>query len=101
MAVKAGMKRLKEFDYLTELSEEAHEALDIPEDAEVLNITDHFREGGPIVVLYTRKTSAEQRAKNRERLQAAIDDAIDDIAERCERDYEYFAALKEKYGITN
>ncbi|MBE6733378.1 MAG: hypothetical protein E7561_05210 [Ruminococcaceae bacterium] len=101
MAVEKGMKRLKEFDYLTELSETARQALDIPEDAEVVNITDKFREGGPIVVSYTRKTDAEQRTKNRADLQRAIDYAFDDIIARCEKDAEYFAALKARLGIVS
>lgn len=101
MAVKAGMKRLEEFDYLTELSDEARAALDIPEDAEVLNITDHFREGGAIVVSYTRKRSETELEKNRQKLQSTIDSVFDDIEERCNRDPEYFAALKKKLGITD
>lgn len=100
MAVQPGMKRLKEFDYLTELSEEARQALDIPEDAEVVNITDKWREDGPIVVSYTRKTSDEQRAENRRRLQSAIDRAFEAIEERCRRDPEYLAALEKNLGIT-
>lgn len=99
MAVEKGMKRLKDFDYLTELSETARQALDIPEDAEVVNITDKFREGGPIVISYTRKTDEEQRIKNRTNLQRAIDGAFDDIIARCEKDAEYFAALKVRLGI--
>ena len=101
MAVEKGMKRLKEFDYLTELSENARQALDIPEDAEVVNITDKFREGGPIVVSYTRKTSEEQLIKNRADLQRAIDGAFEDIIARCNNDADYFAALKERLGIVN
>ena len=100
MAIKPGYKRLKEFDYLTELSEEAREALDIPEDAEVVNITDRFREGGPIVVSYTRRASDEERQKNRERLQSAIDSAFDDIIARCENDPIFFEGLKQRLGIT-
>lgn len=99
MAIRPGYRRLKEFDYLTELSEEARESLDIPEDAEVVNITDRFREGGPIVVSYTRKTTEEQRQKNRERLQVAIDDAFDAIIERCNNDAEYYENLKKELGI--
>lgn len=99
MAIKPGYKRLKEFDYLTELSEEAREALDIPEDAEVVNITDRFREGGPIVVSYTRRASDEERQKNRKRLQSAIDSAFDDIVARCENDDAYYESLKRKLGI--
>lgn len=100
MAVQPGMRRLKEFDYLTELSKEARQALDIPEDAEVVKITDHWKEDGPIVISYTRKTGPEQRAENRRRLQNAIDKAIYAIEERCRNDPEYFAALKEKYNVT-
>ena len=100
MAVQPGMRRLKEFDYLTELSEEARQALDIPEDAEVVNITDQWKEDGPIVISYTRKTSPEQRAENKRRLQCAIDKAIYAIEERCRNDPEYFATLKESLGIT-
>lgn len=99
MAIKPGYKRLKEFDYLTELSEEARASLDIPEDAEVVNITDRFREGGPIVVSWRIPTTEEQRQKNRERLQAAIDSAFDDIIARCENDREYYEDLKKKLGI--
>lgn len=100
MSVQPGMRRLKEFDYLTELSEEARQALDIPEDAEVVNITDHWREGGPIVVSSTRKTSPEQRAENRRRLQCAIDKAIYAIEERCRNDPEYLSKLEKSLGIT-
>lgn len=99
MAVKQGMKRIKEFDYLTELSEMAREALDIPEDAEIVNITDQFRKGGPIVVSYTKKTSEVQRQENRHKLQNAIDSALDDIVDRCQRDAEFYADLKQKLGI--
>lgn len=101
MAIRPGYKRLKEFDYLTELSEAARESLDIPEDAEVVNITDEFRNGGPIVVSYTRKTTEEQRQKNRDRLQAAIDSAFDDIIARCQNDAEYYINLKKRLGIAN
>lgn len=101
MAIRPGYKRLKEFDYLTELSEAARESLDIPEDAEVVNITDEFRNGGPIVVSYTRKTTDEQRQKNRDRLQAAIDSAFDDIIARCQNDAEYYINLKKRLGIAN
>ncbi len=101
MAVKSGMKRLKEFDYLTELSEKAREALDIPEDAEVVNITDRFREGGPIVVSYTRKVSEEVRLHNRRRLQDAVDSAFDAIIKRCQNDAEYYTALKLRLGVTD
>jgi hypothetical protein len=79
MAVKTGYKRLKEFDYLTELSEEARAALDIPADANVINITDKFREGGPIVISYSRPTSEAERQENRRRLQYAIDEALDNL----------------------
>lgn len=82
MAVKSGYKRLKEFDYLTELSERAKEALEIPEDAKVINITDKFREGGPIVISYSRPTSDAERRENRRRLQYAIDDAFDAVLHR-------------------
>lgn len=99
MAIKPGYKRLKEFDYLTELSEEARASLDIPEDAEVVNITDRFREGGPIVVSYTRKTTEEQRQENHRRLQDAIDSAFDAIIERCNDDREYYENLKQQLGI--
>lgn len=101
MAVQPGMKRLKEFDYLTELSEEARQALDIPEDSEVVNITDHWREGGPIVISHMKKVTDEQRAENRRRLQNAIDKAFDAIIERCQNDPEYFAELKKNLGITD
>ncbi len=101
MAIKPGYKRLKEFDYLTELSEKAREALDIPEDAEVVNITDNFRQGGPIVVSYTRKTTDAQREHNRKRLQYAIDSAFDDIIERCEKDPIFFEGLKQRLGIVS
>lgn len=99
MAIRPGYKRLKEFDYLTELSEAARESLDIPEDAEVVNITDHFREGGPIVVSYTRRGTEEQRQENRRRLQNAIDSAFDDIIARCQNDKEYYESLKRKLRI--
>ncbi len=99
MAIKPGYKRLKEFDYLTELSEEARASLDIPEDAEVVNITDRFREGGPIVVSYTRKTSEAQRQENHRKLQDAIDSAFDAIIERCNNDDAYYESLKRKLGI--
>ena len=82
MAVKSGYKRLNEFDYLAELSERAREALDIPEDAEVINITDKFRDGGPIVISYSRATTEAERQENRRRLQYAIDGALDEISHR-------------------
>lgn len=100
MAIKPGYKRLKEFDYLTELSEEARASLDIPENAEVVNITDKFREGGPIVVSYTIRGTDEQRKENRRNLQTAIDNALDDIALRCERDPVFFKDLKLRLGVT-
>lgn len=80
MAVKLGYKRLKEFEYLTELSERAKEALDIPEDAEVVNITDKFREDGPIVISYSTRTTDAERQENRRRLQYAIDGALDELS---------------------
>lgn len=99
MAVRPGYRRLKEFDYLTELSEEARESLDVPEDAIVTKIIDEFRSGGPIVVTYTRPTTEEQRKENRRRLQYAIDDALDKVAERCACDAEYYERLKAELGI--
>lgn len=99
MAIRPGYKRLKEFDYLTELSEKARESLDIPEDAEVVNITDRFREGGPIVVSYTRTGTEKQRQENRRRLQNAIDSAFDDIIARCQNDKQYYEDLKIRLGI--
>ena len=93
MAVKSGYKRLKEFDYLTELSEEARAALDIPADASVVNITDRFREGGPIVISYSRQTSDAERRENRRRLQYAIDSALDDITLRCRENPTYIETV--------
>lgn len=79
MAVKTGYKRLKEFGDLTELSERAKEALDIPENAEVINITNKFREGGPIVISYSLPTSDIERQENRRKLQYAVDRALDEL----------------------
>ena len=80
MAVNTGFKRLNEFDYLTELSDEARTVLDIPENAEIVNITDQFRNGGPIVISYSIKTTDEERQDNRRRLQYAIDNALDKLS---------------------
>lgn len=80
MAVKTGYKRLKEFDYLTELSEKAREALDIPANADIVNITNKFCEGGPIVISYSMPTSDAERQENRRRLQYAIDEALDELS---------------------
>lgn len=72
-------QRLHQFDYLTELTEWERSLLDIPDDATVMNITDKFREGGPIVVSYTRPRSEEEKQATRRQLQAAIDQAIDAV----------------------
>ena len=98
--LKPGYRRLPEFENVKGLSEEAKDALAIPEDAEVGNITNEFENGGPIVVSYKRPSTPEQRAKNREELQRAIDRALDAIAARCERDPEFYESLKKEYGIT-
>lgn len=76
MSVQPGMKRLKEFDYLTELSEKARQVLDIPEDAEVLNITDEFARGGPIVISYCLRGDIETAKSNKRNLDFAIDKAL-------------------------
>ena len=65
--------RLARFNYL---SERAQQVLEIPDGAEVINITDKFKEGGPIVVSMLTPASEEEKKKNRLELQAAIDRAL-------------------------
>ncbi len=66
------------------LPESARAATAIPEDAEVVNITDKFDEGGPIVISYTRRSERadEAREENRRNLQFAIDRAFGALEKR-------------------
>lgn len=68
--------------YIGVLSEPALESIKIPADAEVVNITDKFEEGGPIVVSYSRPRSPEERAEIHERIQRAANEALDDLKRR-------------------
>lgn len=97
--VPPGYKLLPEFENIKGLDEEAKKALMIPGDAKVINITNRFEEGGPIIISYSRPTTPEQKAENRKELQRAIDRALDAIAARCEREPEFYEALKKKYGV--
>lgn len=97
--LKPGYRRLPEFENIKGLDEAGKDALAIPEDAEIVNITNRFEEGGPIIVSWKRTATPEQREKNRMQLQDAIDRALDAIAARCEREPEFYEGLKRKYGI--
>ncbi len=57
-------------------SEGARKAAEIPEGAEVLNITDEFAEGGPIVISYCIRGDIETAKKNKRNLDFVIDKAL-------------------------
>lgn len=94
------MKRLPQFDYLTKYGEAARAATDIPDDAEIVNITDDFENGGPIVISYTRRTSEEEKIRNRQKLQEAINYALDAIAEKCKTEEGYLEKLMNSLEMT-
>ncbi len=98
MAIKPGYKRLPDFDYLIELSEEARETLDIPENAKGVNITDNFCNGGPIVISSSLPTTEEQREDNKKRLQYAIDAAFEAIIANCENNQVSCTNLNNQVG---
>jgi len=55
----------------------------IPEGAELLYFRDDFDKGGPVVIAYREKNvPAEERAKNRKKIQDALDFVIRDTALR-------------------
>ena len=97
--VKPGMKRLAEIDCIAGLSERAKEALDIPIDATVVNITNKFSEDGPIVISYSMPKTEEELAENYRRLNDAVAKVQRSIIERCRKDEEYYNSLKVKYGL--
>ena len=94
------MKRLPQFDYLTKYGEAARSATDIPDDAEIVNITDDFENGGPIVISYTRRTSEEEKIRNRQKLQEAINYALDAIELRCRTEDGFLEKLMDSLGMT-
>jgi len=97
--VKPGMKRLPEIENTPGLSERAKEVLDIPIEATVVNLTNHFAEEGPIVLSYSMPKTDEERAKNRRQLNEAIAIAQRSIIERCRKDKDFYNSLKKKYGL--
>lgn len=94
------MKRLPQFDYLSKYGEKARAATDIPDDAEIVNITDDFENGGPIVISYSRRASEEDKLLRRRNLQAAIDGALDAIQLRCQTEDGFLEKLMDSLGMT-
>ena len=94
------MKRLSQFDYLSKYGEKARAATDIPDDAEIVNITDDFENGGPIVISYTRRASDEEIQRRQRNLQTAIDGALDAIQERCKTEPGFLVKLMNSLGMT-
>lgn len=70
----------KELLYILDLvknREVVEKMLDVPDGYEVLNITDDFLNGGPVVISKIKKGTEEERIKNREKLDYAVTSALE------------------------
>lgn len=71
------MKRIPE---LSDLPEEMQKLGEIPDDCRVVNVTNKYHEGGPVVVSYERiNPDPEVVARNRAALCSTIEDVIKHI----------------------
>ena len=58
-------RRLEMFSHLPEPVQKMFE---LEDGEEIINFVDHFAEGGPVVLVKTKRGSEEQRRKNREHI---------------------------------
>ena len=68
--------------YIGVISDTALETLKIPAGAEIVNITDRFEEGGPIVVSWSLPGSSVEKTENHKRMQRAANEALDELKRR-------------------
>ncbi len=93
------MQRIPELEYLKDYGESARAVTDISDDAELVSVTDKFKQGGPIVITTVTRQSEEQRAENRRELQETINNAFDDIEKRCKTEAGFLCRLMEDLKI--
>ncbi len=90
---------IKELNYLTELSSNARKALTVPDNCNVVSITDKFRSGGPIVITLMPNLSEVKRAEDKDNLQYAVDRALSSIEKRCKNEKGFLPELMNRLGM--
>ena len=70
-------RRLEMFSHLPETVQKMYE---LEDDEEIVNFVDHFAEGGPVVHVKTKRSTEEERRRNRERVYEVCGEIIYELA---------------------